>query len=132
MALVDTGFLHLYPFDGIKVLVKPVSLFISPRGESVEDDDYKKPCGSFTCYRPLLWKYICFFSLQIWYVDSSCCETLLWSSNICSLYKPAYQDHLLLEYGPRIIMFLVLWMVARPYFSSANVEEISQSHNTKV
>ncbi|WZZ37020.1 hypothetical protein YC2023_020421 [Brassica napus] len=34
------------------------------------------------------------------------------------LPQPAYQDHLLLEYGPRIIMFLVLWMVARPYFSS--------------
>lgn len=69
---------------------KPVSLFISPRGELVavtsgnhvtilrKDDDYRKPCGNFT----------------------------------------SYQVHLLLEYGPKNMMFLVLWMIVRPSFSS--------------
>jgi len=44
--------------------------------------------------------------------------SMLWSSNFCILHQPAYQVHLLLEYGPKNMMFLVLWMIVRPSFSS--------------
>ena len=147
IALVDSWhrLLHIYPFDGIKVLVtsrtsgvtisireknnKPVSLFISPRGEFVavtsgttlqffrKDDDYKKPCGSFTGYLPLLYKCICVF-LQIWHVDySSFCEPYYGLPTFVLCISQHIRIIYLLEYGPKIMTFLVLWMIARPYFS---------------
>ena len=36
-----------------------------------KDDDYRKPCGTFTGYLPLLHKCVHLLSPQIWFVDSA-------------------------------------------------------------